>query len=139
MKQKYSGAFAALAVVFLMAACTPAEQPPADTDVVDISGGQPLPAGDTAARTVHVVLNEWGVAPSETTIAPGRVMFHVMNEGQHQHGLEIQRDGQDWQTGNIPAGGTGTVTLDLQPGTYTCTARSWTRRAITGSGGCRRR
>ena len=103
-------------------ACAPAE----DTAVSDTATVTAVPAPTTApadtgqaARTVHVVLNEWRVAPSETTLSPGPVTFHVMNEGQNQHALEVQRGSDEWQSGNIPAGGTGTVTVNLTPGTYT--------------------
>lgn len=105
-------------------ACTPAEETAdtmADTGVLATPPATTTAPADTGqpARTVHVVLNEWRVSPSETTLAPGPVLFHVMNEGQYQHALEVQRDSDEWQTGNIPAGGTGTVTVNLTPGTYT--------------------
>lgn len=109
----------------LLAACTPREEA-ADTTMGDTLGvgaaapGATVPAAtDTGARTVHVVLNEWRVSPSETTLDAGRVMFHAMNEGEVQHGLEVEGQGQEGQTGNIPAGGTGSVTMSLQPGNYT--------------------
>jgi plastocyanin len=104
---------ALLAVMFI--ACAPADDTPepAQADV-------PVPAA-AEPTTVHVVLNEWSVQPSEATLNAGSVRFHAMNEGQHIHSLEVerQRDGEENDTGNIPAGGTGEVTVNLEPGTYT--------------------
>lgn len=117
-----------LAALLLLAgmatACTPADDTADTMADTGAFAAPPAPAAvpaDTgqAARTVHVVLNEWRVSPSETTLAAGPVTFHVMNEGQNQHGLEVQRGSGEWQSGNIPAGGTGTVTVNLTPGTYT--------------------
>jgi plastocyanin len=107
----------------MLTACTPAEERADMADTGALAAPPPTATMPTdtgqAARTVHVVLNEWRVSPSETTLAAGPVMFHVMNEGQYQHALEIQRGSDEWQTGNIPAGGTGTVTVNLTPGSYT--------------------
>lgn len=125
--KRISGPVALLLLAGMATACTPADDTAdtmADTGALAAPPASPAPAAaptDTgqAARTVHVVLNEWRVSPSETTLAPGPVTFHVMNEGQNQHALEVQRGSDEWATGNIPAGGTGTVTVNLTPGTYT--------------------
>lgn len=120
---RISGLLALALPAVMLTACTPAEEPAdmADTGALSAPPATATMPMDTAqaARTVHVVLNEWRVSPSETTLSAGPVMFHVMNEGQYQHALEIQRGSDEWQTGNIPAGGTGTVTVNLTPGTYT--------------------
>jgi len=123
MKQ-ISGLAALLLLAGVATACTPADDTADTMADTGAFAAPPAPAAaptDTgqAARTVHVVLNEWRVSPSETTLAAGPVTFHVMNEGQNQHGLEVQRGSDEWETGNIPAGGTGTVTVSLTPGTYT--------------------
>lgn len=104
-------ALLALAIV----ACAPADETP------DPAHSETLGTAEAEARTVHVVLNEWNVLPSETTLSAGSVRFHAMNEGQQIHSLEVerQRDGEESDTGNIPAGGTGEVTVNLEPGTYT--------------------
>lgn len=124
--KRISGLVALLLLAGMATACTPADETAdtmADTGAFAAPPASPTPAAATdtgqAARTVHVVLNEWRVSPSETTLAPGPVTFHVMNEGQNQHGLEVQRGSDEWQSGNIPAGGTGTVTVNLTPGAYT--------------------
>jgi plastocyanin len=126
--KRTSGLFALILPVAMAAACTPPEE---SADTMADTGALAMPPvttapGDTArtdtgqpARTVHVVLSEWRVSPSETTLAPGPVTFHVMNEGQNQHALEVQRGSDEWRSTNIPAGGTGTVTVNLTPGTYT--------------------
>jgi uncharacterized cupredoxin-like copper-binding protein len=101
-----------------LAACTPAEQTAEDTARLEAAPGDTAPAA-AAARTVHVVLNEWGVTPSESAVDAGPIRFHAMNEGQHPHSLEIERDGQQWSIPRIEAGGTGEVTANLTAGTYT--------------------
>ncbi|HUF66389.1 MAG TPA: cupredoxin domain-containing protein [Gemmatimonadaceae bacterium] len=125
--KRTSGLLALVLPVVMATACTPAEErdiadtgalavPPATTTTP--AGTMPTDTGQ-AARTVHVVLNEWRVSPSEMTLAAGPVLFHVMNEGQYQHALQVQRGSDEWETGNVRAGGTGTVTVNLTPGTYT--------------------
>lgn len=120
MKGKWQLVMAASAV--LLVSCARADED-VDTTAGDTAAFAPTtvpaPADTAAARTVHVVLNEWRVAPSETTIPAGRVQFHVMNEGQYQHALEVERGTDHWETAPIAVGGTGTVTVDLTPGTYT--------------------
>jgi plastocyanin len=105
-----------LSPAFLLIACTPAERTDDETARLQVATGDTIPA---AAPTVHVVLNEWSVSPSESAIAPGNVRFHAMNEGQYHHALEIERDGQQWAIEHMAAGGTGEVTVNVQPGTYT--------------------
>src|SRR5919106_2161449 len=118
--------FAATALV--LSACTRADEEIADTAIgdtlriADTAAIAPSPAaGDTAAaaRTVHVVLDEWRVSPSETTLSPGPVTFHVMNEGDNEHALEVERGEDEWATSRIRPGGTATVAVNLTPGSYT--------------------
>ena len=120
--KRISGLAALVLLAGMATACTQADDTADTMADTGAFAAPPAPAAaDTgqAARTVHVVLNEWRVSPSETTLAPGAVTFHVMNEGQNQHALEVQRGSDEWQSGNSPAGGTGTVTVNLTAGTYT--------------------
>ena len=116
-------------------ACAPADNQPSDTTVADTAtqpslapaptaGSEPATTPATSAtpgarRTIHVVLNEWSVSPSERSPAAGPVTFHVMNQGTNHHALEVQRGSQEWETTHIAPGGTATVNVDLTAGTYT--------------------
>jgi plastocyanin len=114
--------FVGAAAVLFLAACGRTDDTTADTPMFDTVGQSTIsgvPDDTAGARTVHVVLAEWRVSPSETTLAPGRVTFHVMNEGQNHHALEVERGNEEWKTDHIAPGGTATVTVDLTPGTYT--------------------
>jgi plastocyanin len=116
----------------IMIACAPAEDGTADTMGIDTAPvtlspapGEPAPATGTepapaaGTRTVHVVLTEWSVSPSPASFPAGPVLFHVMNQGQHTHSLEVQRGTDEWATTSIPPGGIATVTVNTTPGTYT--------------------
>lgn len=118
----------AVAGVLFLFACAPADDDATDTTAIDTAPttlspapGAPTTGTEPAAgtRTVHVVLAEWTVAPSQRTFPAGTVLFHVMNEGQNTHSLEIERGSDEWMTQPIPPGGTGTVTINTTPGTYT--------------------
>ena len=127
---------AVVSIALFLLACAPADDRMADTLAIDtapitLSPAPGAPAAGTpgapatspqpaaGTRTVHVVLSEWSVRPSENNFAAGPVLFHVMNEGQHTHSLEIQRGSDEWVTQPIPPGGTGTVTVNTTPGSYT--------------------
>ena len=127
---------AAALVGLSLLACAPAGDRDADTAAIDTApvtlspapgapaAGTPgapatTPEPATGTRTIHVVLTEWALTPSERTFPAGTVQFHAMNEGRHTHSLEIQRGSNEWVTQPIPPGGTGAVVINVTPGTYT--------------------
>jgi uncharacterized cupredoxin-like copper-binding protein len=75
-------------------------------------------AGGGSAATVAATLSEWKVAVGGTVKA-GTVTFDVKNAGTFAHNLTVAGPGVDGKTtGNLAAGKSGTLTLDLKPGTY---------------------
>lgn len=93
-------------------------------------------AAPAAAKpgTVNVALNEWKVVPSTTKAKAGKVTFDVKNTGKMPHemvviktdkgagdlgkGARISEKGSAGEAGDVPAGGSKSVTLNLKPGHY---------------------
>jgi hypothetical protein len=80
----------------------------------------PVPAPTAAppelpSRT-HVVLDEWTVQSSYIVMKAGPLEFNVDNVGEDDHNLSIK--GRD-DTVAIPPAGSGQLTVNLGPGTYT--------------------
>jgi uncharacterized cupredoxin-like copper-binding protein len=72
-----------------------------------------------AAQSIPVTLSEWKVKLGRDTVHAGKVTFQVKNEGSMTHGFFVR--GGDVQQGSpdIPVGQSGTLTVNLKPGTYT--------------------
>jgi uncharacterized cupredoxin-like copper-binding protein len=64
-------------------------------------------------------LTEWAIELSSATVPAGEVTFQVMNMGSIEHALEVEGQGIEEETENIEPGGTGMLTVNLTPGTYT--------------------
>lgn len=78
-----------------------------------------MPPPDAApGDEVHVTLLD-GEIQMPTTLAAGAVTLHVMNSGTRAHGIEIEGEGVDAELEpRLGPGETGTLTVDLRPGTY---------------------
>ena len=92
-------------------------------------------AGSGAAPTIKVVLKEWTLTPSTTTVPAGAVTFVVRNSGgiphelvvvktsRHHHALPM-KGSQAVETGDVGEieeilpGKTKRVTIKLKPGKY---------------------
>src|SRR5207249_7410956 len=72
---------------------------------------------DAPAR-VSVRLTEWKVELSQGAIAPGMVRFAITNAGSVPHAFEVEGQGLEKQTAIIQPGASGTLTLELKPGSY---------------------
>ncbi len=92
-------------------------------------------AGSAGPATVKVVLKEWSLTPSATTLAAGRVTFAVHNAGgiphefvvlrtsRHHHAIPVQGSqaveaGELGEIEDLTPGATKRLTLRLQPGKY---------------------
>lgn len=122
--------------VLLTAACSSSN---------DAAGPSTTESTSTAAAggTVSVSLNQWTITPTATTVPAGSVTFNVANEGTVTHefvvlqtdtpaaeipieSFEGEQDRIDedtagtnvGETGDMEAGATQTLTLDLAPGHY---------------------
>lgn len=118
MKSALRTTFAAATALLLMAACEPADEPErqpgqfADT----------LPAADAARDpAVHdlaATLSEWNIRLGQDTVAPGSTVIRARNNGQFPHALEVERNGEEWETDPIEPGAWADLEVDLEPGTY---------------------
>ena len=82
------------------------------------SGSSSSGAAAGAATTVPATLSEWKVAVGGTVKA-GTVTFDVKNAGTFPHNFTASGPGVSGKTtGNLDAGKSGTLTLDLKPGSY---------------------
>ena len=92
-------------------------------------------AGRSQARSVGVVLSEWKLVPSASSVPAGKVTFRVVNRGTIAHELVVLRTdrrpgalpvkgGKAVETGfkgelsNVGPGKVRSLTLSLKPGKY---------------------
>ena len=71
---------------------------------------------EAEATTVKVTETEFKIALPSTRLQTGRITFDVENAGNLPHDLAIK--GMEQKTKLIPAGGSDTLTVTLEPGTY---------------------
>ena len=128
------------ALLIVLFACRPAEQPAADTSATEVVETAAQPSPETAATqpaapaTVAVTLTEFRIdMPSSIPAGPTR--FEITNSGKVEHNFEIEGPGieQKLET-NLKAGQSGTLEVDLKPGTYQvyCPVRDHaTKRGMT--------
>ena len=92
-------------------------------------------AGRSQARSVGVVLSEWKVVPSSSSVSAGKVTFRVANRGTIAHEFVVLRTdrrpgalpmkgGKAVETGfkgelsSVAPGKVRSLTLSLKPGKY---------------------
>ena len=77
----------------------------------------PTPAATGTPVTVSET--EFAITLSQTTFAPGTYTFTIKDDGAITHNLNIKGPGiTDAASSNISAGGTATLTVTLQAGSY---------------------
>ena len=74
--------------------------------------------GDGGAQTVQVSAVDFAFEPAEIDAEAGEVTFELTNDGQAPHALEIEGEGVEEASDTIDAGGSTTLTVDLEEGTY---------------------
>jgi iron uptake system component EfeO len=95
-------------------------------------GGAAAPSG----ATVNVTATEYKFGPAEIDVPAGKVTFKVTNTGTTEHEFEIvQNDATVGEVEGLVPGLTGTLTLDLKPGTYTfqCLLAAHNTLGMTGT------
>ncbi len=87
----------------------------ADADMTDANA---TPAASAMGETVAVSLTEFAIdMPSE--LPAGRATFEVTNDGTIEHNFEVEGQGiEEELPENLAPGASGTLTVDLAPGTY---------------------
>ena len=86
------------------------------SDGDDETGGE---TGAAGGESVALTATEYKFDPADLTVdAAGEVTFTVSNDGEETHALEVEGNGVEEETDSIAAGGSGTLTVDLEPGEY---------------------
>ena len=92
-------------------------------------------SGGSGAPTVKVALTEFKIAPDPTSVKSGDVTFDVTNDGTTEHEMvliktdeapadlpmengEASEDGSVGEVADLAAGSSGTLKVQLDPGTY---------------------
>lgn len=104
-----------LMVVFaaVIAACSADDR---SSVVVDTVGGE-VEAVEGQGSLI-VTLAEGRLDSPVDTLVAGRYTFRVENTGKEKHGLEVEGNGRDWETGDLAPGSSSEITVDLTPGVY---------------------
>jgi predicted lipoprotein with Yx(FWY)xxD motif/uncharacterized cupredoxin-like copper-binding protein len=98
---------------------------PAEPDEMAVPGAatpmaspaaSPVAAGE--ANTVDVTLTDFAIdMPAE--LPAGRTVFNITNDGDAEHNFEVEGNGiEEELEENLQPGESGTLEVDLQPGTY---------------------
>ena len=84
-------------------------------------GGASAGAGaGSAPQTVTVSATEFTLALPTTTFSPGTYTFRMSDDGHATHAIEIKGPGVDGKTSDTAGpGGTASLTVTLQKGSYT--------------------
>lgn len=73
----------------------------------------------TATATVNVTESEFAIDASPTSLPAGSVTFAISNTGAASHDVVVKGPGVDnVASALVSPGGTGSLTVTLQPGTY---------------------
>ena len=79
----------------------------------------PAAGGEGGEQTVAVSETDFAIDPANPTVQAGTVTFEVTNDGQAPHNLEVEGEGiEEELEADLEAGESGTLTVELQPGTY---------------------
>jgi len=71
-------------------------------------------------QTISLSEKEFSITPKAISVSkPGTYAFHVKNDGRITHALEVQGNGVQQRTSDIPPGGSATLTVNLaKKGSY---------------------
>jgi plastocyanin len=85
--------------------------------------------------TVNVIAEDFKFSLDATEAKAGTVTFVVRNNGSMPHDFEIRGDGVSQKTHMLQPGESDSLTVDLQPGTYTyiCTIPGHDQLGMQGS------
>lgn len=101
---------AGAALTLTLVACAPA---PSASEAPAADGGAAGGAG-----SVDVSLTEFMI-DMPSSIPAGEVTFNVTNDGTTEHAFEVEGGGMEEETEDLAPGDSATLTVTLEPGTYT--------------------
>ncbi|MGH7664906.1 MAG: cupredoxin domain-containing protein [Gemmatimonadaceae bacterium] len=105
-----------------MSACQPADDGAMDDSLAAGAADDPMDVGDDSAMgggtNVTAALSEWSIELASDTINAGPTTFRVTNNGTVAHQFEVEGNGVETETAEIPPGGEATLSVDLTAGTY---------------------
>jgi uncharacterized cupredoxin-like copper-binding protein len=83
-------------------------------------GTEKSSGGGTPLKSISISEKEFSLTPSTVSLSKtGTYEFKVTNNGQITHALEVEGNGVEEKTGDIDAGQSATLTVDLsKPGSY---------------------
>lgn len=100
----------ALAGALALAGCGDDEETTASTTASEESGG---------GGSLQVSETEYALDPADTTVPAGPVSIEVTNDGEIPHNLELEGNSVEEELeADLDAGESGTLEVDLEPGTY---------------------
>ncbi len=91
---------------------------PASTPAPDPTTTSAAPPAAAGAASLTIGETEYKLTPSQGNAKAGSVTITAKNSGAIVHSLEVQGNGVTQKTGNIQAGSSATLKVNLKPGTY---------------------
>ena len=118
-----SAAMGMVAAAAFLSACSSAGGATVDTAAGDSttasSAGGSSPGAGSATQTVTVSATDFKLALDTTSFAPGSYTFQMADDGHATHAIEISGPGVAGATSDaVGPGGTASLTVTLQKGTY---------------------
>jgi uncharacterized cupredoxin-like copper-binding protein len=102
-------------------------------------GGEEGATGDEAgsgATVVDLALGEFTIEPSTIAVEPGAYVFHVVNDGEAVHALEIEGPSGEVETGDLAPGESADLSVEFpEDGRYEiyCPVGDHRNRGMEGS------
>ena len=82
------------------------------------SAAQTTAEPSASPRTIEVAEVEYKIRLPESSLAAGTYTFKVHNDGKVPHDLVVEGEGVDEKTPTLEGGKSGSLTVELKPGTY---------------------
>jgi plastocyanin len=98
-------------------------------------GSQNSGEGSGNSTTINVEAIDFSFSLDASQAEAGTITFVVQNNGSMHHDFAIRGNGMEEKTPTIDSGGSATLTVDLEPGTYTyvCTIPGHEQLGMSGT------
>ena len=101
------------------------------------SAAETTAADETASgsgESIAISETDFALDPADPTTAAGDVTFEVSNDGEFPHNLEVEGNGVEEVTDTIDPGGSDSLTVSLEPGSYEiyCSIGDHAEQGMTG-------